>query len=117
MSGINLCPALGSEITSADKKAIIADNAALLAENQTLRESLIVEREKTAELITSYSEIISTDNAINAEKDKQIVILKDTIVAKDKAHATEMKKAEAKGWVRTILVGIAAGALGYLVAK
>ena len=68
-------------------------------------------------LITSYSEIISTDNAINSEKDKQIVILKDTIVAKDKAHATEMKKAEAKGWVRTILVGIAAGTFGYLVAK
>jgi hypothetical protein len=106
MSGINLCPALGSEITSADKKAIIADNAALLVENRTLRESLIVERNKSNELIGQYQEIVSTDKAIIDTKDVQIQTLKDIDTAKEKKYKKEKTKDVIVGTVIGIVVGL-----------
>lgn len=73
MLGLSICPACASVTLSADdQRAIIADNAALLAEIDEYKISLKTEREETDKIIDGYKAVVSQDNAIIANRDAEI---------------------------------------------
>ena len=91
----------------ADAKEIIADNAALLAENNELKNSLAMERENTKALIVKMDEYIKTSEQEAQLLKEQNKMLQEQIIALNK----KIKIEHAKGFVQGAPIGAVIGAL------
>ena len=91
----------------ADAKEIIADNAALLAENNELKNSLAMERENTKALIVKMDEYIKTSEQEAQLLKEQNKMLQEQIIALNK----KIKIEHAKGIVQGVPIGAVIGAL------
>lgn len=91
----------------ADAKEIIADNAALLAENNELKNSLAMERENTKALIIKMDEYIKTSEQEAQLLREQNKMLQEQIIALNK----KIKIEHAKGFVQGVPIGAVIGAL------
>ena len=89
----------------ADAREIIADNAALLAETEELRNALTSERVANAELMAKMEEYISkSDQEIKLLKE-QNQILNEQVAALDKKAKTEHAKGMAQGLSLGAIIG------------
>jgi len=91
----------------ADAREVIADNAALVAENTELKSSLDVERQNSKALMAKMDEYIS-------KSEQQIQLLKERNGILQEQVAALEKKAKiehAKGFVQGVPVGAVIGAL------
>ena len=104
-------------MTTNDKREILADNAALMAEISALNTALATEREATSKLVMGYDSALSADAELIERYKQANLILQDTIAAKDKQHATELRAEKAKGWGKTAVGFLAGIVVGVVVAK
>ena len=91
----------------ADAREIIADNAALLAENTEIKSSLDVERHNSAALMAKMDEYIGTSEQENQLLRDQNSILQEQVVALNK----KIKIEHAKGFIQGVPVGAVIGLL------
>ena len=91
----------------ADAREIIADNAALLAENTEIKSSLDVERQNSAALMAKMDEYIGTSEQENQLLRNQNGILQEQVNALNK----KIKIEHAKGFVQGVPVGAVIGVL------
>lgn len=119
MLGAILCPACASatiSVSNDEARAIIADNAALVAEVSVIRESLTTEREQTQQLIMNYNSALSADAAMIGQYKTLNLNLTDQMEAKDKAYKAELKAEKAKGWGKGFIGLIIGGVIGAVIA-
>lgn len=91
-----------------DIREIVADNAALVAEVEAIRQALAEERKSTQELIdelNAYTEAIEEERALLREQNEILKSLSDAY--KRKAEAERQK-----GWGKLILGLVVGGAIG-----
>ena len=91
----------------ADAKEVIADNAALVAENGELKSSLAIERQNSKDLMAKMDEYI-----VKSEQEMQLLkeqnsILQEQVVALNK----KIKIEHAKGFMQGVPVGAVIGVL------
>ena len=118
--GLNLSPAYGAETISvnlSDARAIIADNAALLAEIDALNSALTTERAQVKELVMKYNTALSADAALIDEYKAMNLTLTDTMTAKDKAAAARLRAEKAVSTHAPARGATASGAAGNAVVR
>lgn len=112
MLGLLICAESASateSVTLNDKREIMADNAALLAEIETLNQTLASERAETQKIIMGYDSAISADASVIDQYKRMNLTLKEIINAKDKQVRTEKREK-----LLFSLVGLAVGiAIGH----
>lgn len=90
-----------------DAREVIADSAALVAENAELKGSLALERKNTEALVAKMDEYINkSDKEIQLLKE-QNTILQEQVIALNK----KIKYEHAKGFVQGVPIGAVIGAL------
>lgn len=114
--GILLCPALTnatpSVISDQQKKAIIADNSALLSEIDGLNKTIRSERQQTATVIYSLNKVISADAAMlqNLQDTNNIILQQiEALNAKSAAQAKIQRGRNAGNFLIGIGTGIVIG--------
>ena len=120
LPGMLLCPALSSATPSVvndqQKKAIVADNAALLAENGTLRETVSEDHALARQMILSFNAAVSADAAVISQQQAIMFTLQEQLKIKDKIRDADMKAERARGWVKAGVLGTLGLIIG-LVSK
>lgn len=96
----------GLYLTNADAREIIADNAALLAEIEAVRQSLISERKSTEELVAEINKYIE------ASKEKETLLTKQIDLSQAQAKAERQR-----GIGRLFLGLLIGGAVGAIAAR
>lgn len=94
----------------------MADNAALLAEIEVIKESLTTERAAADAALTAAREVISQDFKIIETYKRANGLLQEAVAAKDKKRSTELKVERRKGWQRAIMALLIGGAVGAIAA-
>lgn len=103
-------------VSATDQRAIIADNAALLAEIQAVKQSLTTEREAADKALAAAREVISADaDIINTYKHANN-LLAEAAGTKDKKHTAEIKTEKRKGWQRAMFALVLGGIIGAVAA-
>lgn len=91
-----------------DIREIVADNAALVAEIEAVRQALATERKSTQELIdelNAYTEAIEEERALLREQNEILKSLSD-------AYKRQAQAERERGWGRLLLGLVIGGAVG-----
>ena len=117
-----LSPALGAatltengqiQAPKSDIREVIADNAALVAEVEAVRESLTSERKSTAELIAELNRYTAA-----SEEEKRLLREQNGILRKMNATLEKQIAAEKRKGIGKMIIGLLVGAgIGALAAR
>lgn len=95
-----------------DIREVVADNAALVAEVEAVRESLASERQSTADIITELNRY-----SVASEEEKKLLREQNSILARMNATLEKQVAAEKqKGTAKLILGLLVGGAIGAVAA-
>lgn len=98
--------------TKADIREVVADNAALVAEVEAVRESLATERKSTAELIAELNRYTAA-----SEEEKRLLREQNGILRKMNATLEKQVAAEKRKGIGKMIIGLLVGAgIGALAA-
>lgn len=111
-----LSSATPSVVNDQQKKAIVADNAALLAENGSLRETVSEDHALARQMILSFNAAVSADAAVISQQQAIMSTLQEQLKVKDKIRDADVKAERARGWVKAGVLGTLGLIIG-LVSK
>ena len=98
--------------TKADIREVIADNAALVAEVEAVRESLASERQSTAEIIAELNRY-----TVDSEEEKKLLREQNGILRQMNATLEKQVAAEKRKGIGKMIIGLLVGAgIGAVVA-
>ena len=100
MSGGRIC------LSNEEAREIIADNSALVAEIEAIRQALADERESTSALVAGMNEYIVATDEEKAALKEQCEILKELADAQERKARAERQKGLGK-----LILGLAIGGL------
>ena len=103
----------GQQISNNDARAIIADNAALIAEVEAVRSSLASERKSTAEIIAELNRYTAA-----SEEEKRLLREQNSILTKMNNTLQKQVRAEKQKSIGKIVLGLFIGAgIGAVAAR
>lgn len=100
------------QATKADIREVIADNAALVAEVAAVRESLVSERQSTAQLIAELNRYTAA-----SEEERRLLREQNSILAEMNETLQKQVRAEKQKGIGKLLLGlVVGGAIGVIAA-
>lgn len=100
------------QATKADIREVIADNAALVAEVAAVRESLVSERQSTAQLISELNRYTAA-----SEEERRLLREQNSILAEMNETLQKQVRAEKQKGIGKLLLGlVVGGAIGVIAA-